>query len=242
MTQSQQIRNALRAAREGINDLKELQRAMAKKKKKNEQHQALLAKQQKQIDLLQSYIDNYDEWQKKRTRMASTEGAQNELFKQFQSTPSSDSTEINLTPIPPPNSAAAQLLGSPSSSGSPSTLEIPPDIPSSLLQEEEDISQEMSVIQQNEDLINEGLDQVHYRIRRLHVLATEIGDEITVQNEMLAETTNNIDKAQSHMESVNGKLKKLVKATRSGDKIILDCILLVVLLAIAGFIYRSVSK
>jgi hypothetical protein len=53
---------------------------------------------------------------------------------------------------------------------------------------------------------------------------------------MLSTITKKVDKAQDHLDNVNLKLKSALDGVMKGDKFIVNCVLLTILLCLVGFI------
>jgi len=89
--------------------------------------------------------------------------------------------------------------------------------------------------------IDQQLDVVAEGVKDLKSIALTMRDEVKVQGAMVDEITNEVDSAQSHLNTINKKMKKTLASTRSADRFILDFILLVVLLSIIGYIVSMVA-
>lgn len=53
---------------------------------------------------------------------------------------------------------------------------------------------------------------------------------------MLDTIDNKVDKAQVHLDNINVKLKQALDGVMKGDKFMVNCILICVLLSLVGFI------
>lgn len=84
--------------------------------------------------------------------------------------------------------------------------------------------------------IDEGLDQIAEGVADLKSLALDMRDEVKVQSAMVDEITSKVDNASAQLTNINKKMKKTLQSTRSADRFILDFILLVIVLGIAGYV------
>lgn len=67
-------------------------------------------------------------------------------------------------------------------------------------------------------------------------MAAGMGRELEGQNELLEKIETRADKLNTEMETLNTKMKKTVDKVMKGDKFLVNCVLLVILLAMAAFI------
>jgi len=95
-----------------------------------------------------------------------------------------------------------------------------------------------ALLRKNDALIDQKLDIAAEGVRVIKELATEMGKEIQTQGVMMEEIENKVDRTQAHLDNLNRRLKKTLDKVRKGDRFILDFILLVILLALGGFIYN----
>lgn len=84
--------------------------------------------------------------------------------------------------------------------------------------------------------IDEGLDQIAEGVADLKTLALDMRDEVKIQSAMVDEITSKVDNASAQLTNINKKMKKTLQSTRSADRFILDFILLVIVLGIAGYV------
>eukprot|EP00158_Paraphelidium_tribonemae_P002089 Partr_v1_DN25113_c0_g1_i2_m76941 putative NA len=87
----------------------------------------------------------------------------------------------------------------------------------------------------NQDLDND-LDQISNAVGQLKEVAINMDSELTKQNGMLDELDKKADKTAAHMDNVNLKMKKAVEGMMKGDKFLVNCVLISIILALAGFI------
>jgi hypothetical protein len=97
------------------------------------------------------------------------------------------------------------------------------------------------LLRKNDALIDQKLDVAADGVRIIKELATEMGKEIQTQTIMMEEIEDKVDRTQAHLDNLNRRLKTTLEKVRKGDKFILDFILLVIVLALGGFIYNLVA-
>eukprot|EP01116_Phalansterium_solitarium_P020746 TRINITY_DN620_c0_g2_i1.p1 TRINITY_DN620_c0_g2~~TRINITY_DN620_c0_g2_i1.p1 ORF type:complete len:276 (+),score=78.57 TRINITY_DN620_c0_g2_i1:60-887(+) len=78
-------------------------------------------------------------------------------------------------------------------------------------------------------------------IEHLRILALAMGNELEMQDMMLATIEVKVDKTTEHLARLNRDLKKALQGVRRGNRLCIDMILLVVILGIAGYIYNMLS-
>lgn len=78
-------------------------------------------------------------------------------------------------------------------------------------------------------------------VSELKAIALNMRDEVKMQSAMVDEITNKVDSATVHLNTINKKMKQTLAQTRSADRFILDFILLVILLAIVGYIISMMT-
>jgi len=99
-----------------------------------------------------------------------------------------------------------------------------------------------ALLQKNDQIIEGKLVVVGEGVQVLKQMAIEMGREVEQQGEMLTELEKNMDQAQATLDNLNKRLKKTLSEVRSADRFCIDFILLVVVLAIAAYIYNLVRK
>lgn len=86
------------------------------------------------------------------------------------------------------------------------------------------------------DLQDVELEEIARGVGNLKELASGMGRELEGQNELLDKIETRADKINTEMDTLNLKMKKTVDKVMKGDKFIVNCVLLVILLALASFI------
>ena len=84
--------------------------------------------------------------------------------------------------------------------------------------------------------IDQQLEVVAEGVQELKSIAVAMRDEVKVQGAMVDEITSKVDNASAQLTNINKKMKKTLQSTRSADRFILDFILLVIVLGIAGYV------
>lgn len=86
---------------------------------------------------------------------------------------------------------------------------------------------------------DQDLDEIGEGIQDLHELALRQGEEVQRQNQMLNEVGSKIDAAHEHMVNVNAKMKDtLNEVGRSSDKLCVDIMCIVLGIGLAAAMYK----
>jgi len=93
-----------------------------------------------------------------------------------------------------------------------------------------------------DDEINVKLDDVSKGVAVLKDMANEMGKEIEMQEKMIEELDNKVEKTNAKLINLNKRLKKTLEGVRKADRFCIDIILLVVVLAIGGYLYNVFRK
>jgi len=75
----------------------------------------------------------------------------------------------------------------------------------------------------------------------LKEIAISMGQEVEMQGKMIEETERNVERANVKLINLNKRLKKTLQSVRKADRFCIDIILLIVLLAIGGYLYNVFS-
>jgi len=98
------------------------------------------------------------------------------------------------------------------------------------------------LLKQNDRKIDEKLDVIAQGVSVLGEMANEMGKEIEMQGVMIEELTQRVDDTQATLNNLNKRLKKTLEKVRKGDRFCIDIILLIVVLALGGYIYNVVKN
>jgi len=93
----------------------------------------------------------------------------------------------------------------------------------------------------NDKKIDEKLGDLSGHVGNLREQALAMGREAELQGEMLETLEAKTDKINVELDNINIRLKKALQSVRSGDRCIMDLILVIVLLGIGGAIYTLVK-
>lgn len=86
------------------------------------------------------------------------------------------------------------------------------------------------------------LDEIGEGIQDLAEIATLQGEEVKRQSQMLDNVNNKMDKVNERMINVNTKMKDtLEEVGRSGDKLCVDIMCIVLMIGFGGVIYKFVK-
>lgn len=86
--------------------------------------------------------------------------------------------------------------------------------------------------------IDEKLDRVSQGVSVLKEMAVEMGKEIELQEVIIDELDKKVDATNEQLLNLNKRMKKVLERVRKADRFCIDIIILVVILAIAGYIYN----
>lgn len=101
---------------------------------------------------------------------------------------------------------------------------------------------DFKLLRQNDAQIDQKLDLVSQGVQVLNQMAVEMGNEIQLQGVMLNDLDKKVDETQATLDNLNRRLKKTLEKVRKADRFCIDIILVVIVLALAGYIYNLVKK
>jgi len=93
-----------------------------------------------------------------------------------------------------------------------------------------------------DDEIDEKLNNASKGVAILKEMAQEMGKEIEMQGLMINELDHKVEKVNSKIMNLNKRLKKTLEEVRKADRFCIDIILLIVVLAIGGYLYNAFRK
>jgi chromosome segregation ATPase len=96
-------------------------------------------------------------------------------------------------------------------------------------------------LRQKDQEIDQHLDEMSKGVSRLKNIAEDMNQEVKAQNIMVDELTDKVDHATGHLKDLNRKLKETLEEVGGAQRIIVNVILLIIVLAIAAFAYKMVS-
>ncbi len=127
---------------------------------------------------------------------------------------------------PAPGSAAGGSTASPGGAS--------PELPDIEVQED------LALIRQRNMDIDKELDEIAAGVAVVKQIAIQMGEELEKQNEMLDTIDTKVDKANDHVQAVNAKMKAALDGVMKGDKFLVNCVLLCILLALITYITSQV--
>eukprot|EP00764_Aduncisulcus_paluster_P000489 gnl/Carplike_NY0171/1068_a1459_1522.p1 GENE.gnl/Carplike_NY0171/1068_a1459_1522~~gnl/Carplike_NY0171/1068_a1459_1522.p1 ORF type:complete len:315 (+),score=63.52 gnl/Carplike_NY0171/1068_a1459_1522:23-967(+) len=105
-----------------------------------------------------------------------------------------------------------------------------------------DYEAQMAVIRKQEDMIDDRLDVMHEVLLSVKKQTYVIRDEMELQDVMIDDTAERMDETAATLDNETKRMKKIVKKLRSGSKVIVDIILIVVLLGVIGTAYWLIKQ
>ncbi|KAJ3326013.1 hypothetical protein HDV06_002398 [Boothiomyces sp. JEL0866] len=99
-----------------------------------------------------------------------------------------------------------------------------------------DAEEDMKAIKNRNKEIDEEVNQLGQGVAKLRDIAIDMGQELDRQNENLERIDKKVEANLDHVDNINVSLKKALDGVMKGDKFMVNCVLLCVLLALAAFI------
>ncbi|KAI9145633.1 hypothetical protein BKA69DRAFT_1048758 [Paraphysoderma sedebokerense] len=131
----------------------------------------------------------------------------------------------------PQGAVGPMNTGSPLTPGNPET-ELP-DI---------DVAEDLVLIKKYNLDLDKELDEIAAGVAQLKEVAVKMGEEVDKQNAMLDDVEGKIDKAQEHLTTVNMKMKQALDGVMKGDRFLVNCVLICILLALTGYIASKLTE
>jgi len=98
------------------------------------------------------------------------------------------------------------------------------------------------VLRDNDTLISLKLDVVLDNVKVLNQIAIQMGTELDKQTQVIDDMGVKTDKIADKLENLNKRMKTTLDKVRSCDRFIIDFICIVVILAIALYLYNQFSR
>lgn len=105
-----------------------------------------------------------------------------------------------------------------------------------------DVEEDLKLIKSRNKQIDNELEDISQGVKRLKDLASDMNNELERQNDGLADIDRKVEKVLDHMDNVNVKMKKTVEGLMKGDRFLMNCILLCVLLSLVGYIVSNFTN
>ena len=109
-------------------------------------------------------------------------------------------------------------------------------LPSIDQEDDEEVSAGLVQLRENQRDIDQDLDHINHQVGQLKEIAINMDRELDKQNGMLDTIDKKVDTATAHIESTNKKLKNAVDGVMKGDRFMINCILICVVLSLGTFI------
>jgi len=100
---------------------------------------------------------------------------------------------------------------------------------------------QFQVLRDNDALISAKLELVLTNVKTLGAMADEMGKELDKQEQIIDVLNTKADNVQDKMENLNKRMKKTLDSVRTCDRFIIDFICIVIILALALYLYNSFS-
>jgi len=101
-----------------------------------------------------------------------------------------------------------------------------------------DVELGLTQLKRNDEKLDEQLEEISKGMRRLKGIAVDQSQEVKLQNVMIDQISDNMDKATDHLNDVNVKLKDTLKQAGGATNIIVKLVLLILLCAIGAYVYK----
>ncbi|KAI8921909.1 hypothetical protein DFJ77DRAFT_3346 [Powellomyces hirtus] len=211
---SYRIRVAIRGMKEQSARLAEIVAKEERKKKKDPESQGHLAQRREILELCQKHIEECENLEKRKFNDAFTE----------------QRTEL----LSGGARAAAAKRGGKKNAAAEEPEQPDPFTHSELA--DIDVEEDFKRIGERNKLIDNDLDQIGAGVARLKDLANDMGNELDRQNDVLDDIERGVDTALDRVDNLNVKMRKAVDGVMKGDRFIVNCVLMCVVLALVAFI------
>ncbi len=85
------------------------------------------------------------------------------------------------------------------------------------------------------------MDKIRDGVGVIKNMAEDIGREIDVQGNLIEKVDDKVEKVNEKLENINRRMKATLEKVRKGDRFLLDCVLIIICISLAGLIYSVVS-
>ncbi|KAJ8331471.1 hypothetical protein QVD99_001739 [Batrachochytrium dendrobatidis] len=99
-----------------------------------------------------------------------------------------------------------------------------------------DVEEDLKAIKNRNKDINQDLENIGVGVAKLKEIALDMGQELENQNQNLDNLDHKVEGALDHVDNINITMKKTLDGVMKGDKFMVNCILLCVVLALVAFI------
>jgi methyl-accepting chemotaxis protein len=103
--------------------------------------------------------------------------------------------------------------------------------------------QKLQMVQDRDAEFDQQIDEIGEGIQDLAEIAQMQSEEVQRQNAMLEQVSDRVDNVNEHVQNVNAKMKdKLNEVGRSGDKLCVDIMCILVAVGIAAVLYNMIKN
>ena len=98
-----------------------------------------------------------------------------------------------------------------------------------------------ATVQRQDDLMRQqdrGLDELSRQVRGVHNMGTAIGDEIRLQDGLLDQLGNDVDRTRGNMQSTTARAKRLLKKSRDNWKM---CTIVLLIIGLGVVLYLAIT-
>lgn len=99
-----------------------------------------------------------------------------------------------------------------------------------------DVEEDFKEMNQRNEIIDQDLKDIGTGVTRLKEIAQDMNRELDVQNDQLRDLEKGVDKVLDQVDNINIKLKRVTDTMMTGDRFMINCILICVILALVVFI------
>ncbi|TPX63277.1 hypothetical protein SpCBS45565_g06733 [Spizellomyces sp. 'palustris'] len=211
---SYRIRVAIRGVKEGVARMGEIVAKEERKKKKDPESVQRLTHRREILELAQKHIEEVENLEKRKFNDGYTE-ARVELLAGNRGNPAYRARPNKGAPVDE------------DSVPDPFTTTELPDI---------DVEEDLKRIGERNKMIDQDLDDIGAGVARLKDIANDLGNELDRQNDVLDEIERGVDTALDKVDNLNIKMRKAVDGVMKGDRFMVNCVLMCVVLALVAFI------
>jgi len=94
-------------------------------------------------------------------------------------------------------------------------------------------------LKDKDNQINQKLLLVEDGVGVLRQMATDMGKEIELQENIIAVIDNDVDKANEQLDNINARMRKVLTGVQKADNFCITVVMICIILGIAGFIYNQ---
>jgi len=107
---------------------------------------------------------------------------------------------------------------------------------------DEDTKSGLAMLQRKDEELDEDLDQISAGVKRLGNLAIDMHSEIQMQNVMIGEIEDRVDRNVAHLQNINAKVKDALEQAGGITRFIVNLVLLILVIAVLLYAARMVMN